>query len=227
MNYPIQIGTVVIDSPTALIAMILAIESKYQSLSIKYDALIIDVATHELRLKAIDDIIAQHQTLLAKLQVEKADKTDIPEVEDLLTGKDTSVPNIKSVMAEFKKVLDKTILSGDTSPLKDISSCMLKPTPSKVLSFSLDKGTYAFDGVIHHHGEQDARGELYFEIGSVTVDKSITTFSGIGNAPIVSLIEITADNTEVKLMAKRVSGLKLDIISNQRVRSYCRFLRVS
>jgi len=227
MNYPINVGDITIDNPTALIAWIVAIDERYKQLDIKYNSQAIELAKHELRLSKVESIIADNQLLLAKLMTEKADKTELVVVEDVLTGNDASVANIKSLRDELQKIIAKKMLAGDTNPTMDITSCMLKPTPIKVLSFTLDKGVYAFDGVIHHEGNEDARGELYFQVGATEIEKSIITFQGDGNAPITTLIEITADNKEVKLMAKRVSGSKLDIMSNQRVKSYCRWIRIS
>jgi len=159
-------------------------------------------------------------------KVDKQEGKDIVCVDDVMDGTLGCVPTIASVRREIEAINNMTMISGETSNTDAIFSCDLKVMPIEILTFTLGTGHYALDGFIRHLGESEAIGKFYFEVGGEILANSAVTFSGNGNAPISALISLNDEVTEVKLMTSKVSGTHLEIVSNERNKSYARYIRI-
>jgi len=221
-----------------------SLENEILKLQNRVTALETNLQLHDSRIKdnrddiaAIDnEILAIKQRLdalesdvtdLQNNKVDKKDGYDIVKVEDVLTGDGESVANIDSLRRELDKVKDLDRITGETTAI-DLKSCMLKPTETNFASFALDKGTYLITGFIRFSGDVDSLGEAYFEHDGKVKENAKVLFGNAkyGTCPITALIQITDDNTTVYLKARRLTGVRLDLISNDKAKSYLTWVRL-
>jgi len=177
-------------------------------------------------LQMIQDINAKLDDLDMK-KVDKKEGYDIVKVEDCLTGDENSVPSIKSARECYYKLANMNRITGETTAI-DLETCALKPTPIDFATFALDKGTYLVTGFIRYEGIENAKGEVYFEYdGDVKFDARVL-FGGqkYDTVPVTALLQIVDDNTTVALKARRITGTKLDLVSNNTGKSYLAWVKL-
>ena len=221
-----------------------SLENEILKLQNRITAIETNLQLHDERIKDnLDDINELDNEVLAikqrlqdleedvrELQNNKVDKRDgyeLVKVEDVLDGDGASVANINSLRIELDKVKDLDRITGETTAI-DLESCMLKPTELNFATFALDKGTYLITGFIRFSGDVDSLGEAFFEHdGKVKSDAKVLFGSAkYGTCPITALMQIKDDNTTVYLKARRLTGVRLDLISNDKAKSYLTWVKL-
>jgi len=178
-------------------------------------------------IKALIDTINSRLDDLEENKVDKRDGYDIVKVEDVETGDAANVANIDSIRRELDELRAMDRITGETTAI-DLETCSLTPTPIDFATFALNKGTYLITGFIRYEGIEQARGEVYFEHDGIIKEESKVIFGGqqYDTVPVTTLLQIDDDNTTVSLKARRLTGTKLDLVSNNLAKSYLTWVKL-